>query len=347
MTGRAGFALVVSVLLIAILGIAAAGVLALGARELEIARAMARRAEARAAAEGGVRRSLGEWSSRRYRELAVGSVLSEGDNADRVDVTRLAHDLFLVRATAGRPGGVAPVTARAGGLVRTLDPDSLASAFPAPLSAGAAARVSGGTVANRDLGCATAGPGTPEPAPAILAPAVEVGPGATVTGEPAVLLADPPAHPRDALLRPPAIHHLRPTIVTAGAVTPRPESRAGVCQPGPGNWGGRAPSDPCHDHLPLLYAPGDLTVRGGEGRGLLVVDGDLHLVGHRFDGVILVRGRVSIAASAVVRGAVRGWEAEMGGGDLIFSPCHVRAALTAGGLDGPFRHPARLWVPAF
>jgi hypothetical protein len=345
MNGRPGFALVVSVLLIAVLGIAAAGILALGAREFEIARAMARRAEARAAAEGAARRTVGTWSSRRFHDLGEGEVRADSGGDGRVEVTRLAVDLYLVRASVHRAGGVVPITARAAVLVRSPDVDSLVAGFPATLVAESAAHVSGGTVASQDAGCA------PEPvhthAAAILAPQAEVGPGATVTGEPPVLLSDPPPTPGGALLVAPAIHALRPTLVTAPTITPRPESSAGVCQPGPENWGGRAPSDPCYHHLPLLYAPGDLTVRGGEGRGLLVVDGDLHLAGPRFDGLVLVRGRVSIDPGTQIRGAVRAGVIVMNGGDLTFSSCQLRAALTAGGLDGAFRHPARLWIPAF
>jgi hypothetical protein len=357
MTAPPGFALVFALVILAALSIAAAGMVAIGAREAEIAGAMARRADSRLAAESAAAWALATWSTREHGALVP------GEASGRVDVgrtgsnlpptveagfvvTRLGPALFAVHGIGHHADGGPPATARAGVLVRTVDPDSLAMAFPAAVTAETEALVDAGFVAG-DAGCADPR-GVPAPlgGPGVLAPNVTVAPAATVTGEPPVLLAPPPV-PASGILEPPLIDALATVPVAGGSVTPIPRVRGEDCQADEANWGAVAPSSPCYDHLPLVRAAGDLTVRGGEGRGLLIVDGDLVLDGVRFHGVVLVRGRVTIRAGAVVRGAVRASTVRIVDGSVAHDPCHVSAALTAGGLDGPFRVPDRLWVPVF
>ncbi|NIP81803.1 MAG: hypothetical protein GWM90_22325 [Gemmatimonadetes bacterium] len=107
------------------------------------------------------------------------------------------------------------------------------------------------------------------------------------------------------------------------------------------------PDTPCFDLLPLVLAEGDLGVFGGEGRGALVVQGDLRLDGIRFEGVVVATGRTTIGPGASVQGAVRAPVVSLDGGSVRYDRCAVNAAMLAGGLDRAFRPDARMWVPVF
>jgi hypothetical protein len=74
-----------------------------------------------------------------------------------------------------------------------------------------------------------------------------------------------------------------------------PVTRDGRCAIGePGNWGAPGdPASPCFDHFPILYRSGRLTLTGGVGQGILLVDGDLVVSGgFAFYGPVIVRGRL-------------------------------------------------------
>jgi hypothetical protein len=360
-TERPGFALAVSLLLIAGLAAIGAGMVLMGAREHELMTAATRRSSARTAAETAVRGALATWSTRRYQEIPVGQASeptaapqAARPTADALSpavraswtVLRLDSTLFLIHGEGrleGPDGAADPrgALASAGALVRTLSPGALAAAFPAAVTAGRDARIDGGLVSGSGS-CGAAGG-----APGVLAPSVYVDPAAVVTGAPPVSVAPaPPVVDPDPFTEP-----LLATLVTAtlegGTVTPRPRTAAGQCDPGPLNWGAVSTSSPCHALLPFIHATGDLTVRGGEGRALLLVDGDLFLESTRFHGLILVRGRLTLGPGASIRGAVRAGTVHVRDGSLSYDACQLRDALAAGDLDRPFPHPDRLWIPLF
>lgn len=336
MRNRPGYALIISILLVGVLAVGAGGILALGAREQEIAAAMARRTHARLTAESEVRAALARWSTRALRAMEIGHPWTPGgDGPGPVTITRLAETLYLVEAAAQVPGPATPVTARAGALVRTLDPCSLAAAFPAALAATHEARLLGGTVA--------ASPAST----GVLAPRVRIAPAAVVTGEPPAREAAPPDLPAPHLFSPPVAADLATVTVAGPTVTPRPRATADGCESHPSNWGAVSATNPCHDLRPFILAGGPLAVRGGEGRGLLVVRGDLDLAGLRFHGLILATGHVTIGPGTELNGAVRARTIEMRDGTVHHDAAPIRTALTAGGLDGPFRPPHRLWIPLF
>ncbi|HET9424603.1 MAG TPA: hypothetical protein VFO55_04455 [Gemmatimonadaceae bacterium] len=77
----------------------------------------------------------------------------------------------------------------------------------------------------------------------------------------------------------------------------------------------------------ITHAAGDLTVTGGSGRGVLIVDGRLSIVGaFRFTGVIVVRGGMETYASGT---AVAGLLRAAGELRLPFSVAYERSADTA------------------
>jgi hypothetical protein len=77
-----------------------------------------------------------------------------------------------------------------------------------------------------------------------------------------------------------------------------PSTVAGMCNRGDvRNWGdGQDHGAPCGDHFPVVHVTGDLTLLGGQGQGVLLVDGDLDIAGpFEYFGVIIVRGSLSTA----------------------------------------------------
>jgi len=112
--------------------------------------------------------------------------------------------------------------------------------------------------------------------------------------------------------------HATITLPAGAVVTPAPVVSAGRCdRVAPGNWGEPGGAGPCATFAPLIWARGDLELRGGTGQGVLLVDGDLTLsAGARFAGVILVRDDViSLGAGGTVLGAVLAEDAHVAPGD--------------------------------
>jgi hypothetical protein len=356
MTRRPGFALVVSLLLVVVLAALGAAMLALGAREAEIATALARRAEAHRVAESAARWALATWSTREYQRLGPGDSMVvqaplspevpqlEGAGFEaRATVRRLGERLFLVQATAHRGEPDAPAagfaTGRAALLVRTFDPGALARAFPAAAVAEDSVIVRVGFISGGGS-CEDA------PAPVIIAPRHLLDPEATVEDAPA-LLADPPPIPEPNPFADPLVGAIASITIAGGSVSPRPWSGGDGCLDDPLNWGSASPTGACHHRLPFVRATEDLEVTGGEARALLLVRGDLHLRDVEFHGLIITDGRVIVGNGTVIHGAVRARTVDMQGGNLMRDACAVREALSAGGLDAPFRPGSRHWLPAF
>ena len=94
----------------------------------------------------------------------------------------------------------------------------------------------------------------------------------------------------------------------------------------------------------VFGSSGDLTLRGGEGQGVLVVMGTLRLeVGTNFSGFALVGGDLVVGNGAIFQGMarVRGRLRLQEGGVLLGSACTAAVALRAAvELRGPLRLPA-------
>jgi hypothetical protein len=341
---RSGFALVVALLLTVTFAAIGAGMLAVAAREAEVSSAMAERSRARAVAESAVRLAFAGWSTRQYRELAVGEEVAwQGDSADDpvLRVRRLDAALFLVAAVASVPGRAAPATATAAVLVRTLDTEALAAGFLAAVMAESEARVRAGGVAGGDA-C-----GGGAPVAGIMAPLVVAESGATVAGVPAIAIDQPPPLPSPEVFAPLLLDRMATVQVGGGNASPRPRTEDGACVPDSLNWGAVSPLSPCNGLLPLVRSDADLELRNGEGRGMIVVDGDLELEGFRFHGILLVRGRLTVGPGSVIRGGVRADVFDMLDGSISYDACALADAVTAGGLDGAFRPGERWWLPVW
>ena len=96
------------------------------------------------------------------------------------------------------------------------------------------------------------------------------------------------------------------------AANPAPVVEAGACRADPANWGEpRDSTSPCRDRAPVVYAPGDLTIGGGVGQGVLLVDGRLTITGpFIYSGQIVVRRGMETNADAIsISGSIRAWRA--------------------------------------
>jgi hypothetical protein len=120
----------------------------------------------------------------------------------------------------------------------------------------------------------------------------------------------------------------------------------------PNNWG--EPEDPtsaCWDYFPLVYAPGDLTLSGGRGQGILLVEGNLLLAGNvRFYGIIVVQGKLDATDGQVIGGVMVDNEFALpasitGTTQLDFSRCVIHRAVTGAARPSVLRE--RSWVQLY
>lgn len=353
MTARPGFILLYSVVLVLVLSILAAGMLGIAAREGHIARSHLRLVEARAIAESGVRMASGsapDWrdaiqtGETRTWAPATGVDGSTQRTAE-VAVTRLDNTLYLVRAEArwGIAGAAEPRGAVAGAaaLFRLLDPDLALASFPAAVTADSLAEMHEGTVSGVDA-CA----GSTLSMPGVMAPEVDDR-GGSIEGAPTLEERAPPARPDDDPLAPVVVATIR-NIAPTGTGTAKPAAVGGVCVPDAWNWGAIDRSHPCHEYLPLVGAEGDLVLEGGEGRGILVVDGNAELKGPlTFHGLVLSTGRLVIGDAVEIRGAARARHMVIDGGTVILDHCMARVAIGLPAFKIPFPPASRWWIPPF
>lgn len=149
--------------------------------------------------------------------------------------------------------------------------------------------------------------------------------------------------------------HAAVTLAPGAVVTPAPRVAGGACdRAAPDNWGAPGGGGPCAAYAPLIWARGDLELRGGDGQGVLLVDGDLTLsAGARFVGVILVHDDVvSQGLGGTVLGAVLAEDANVAPGDhsLLDGASHIQRSRCA--IDRALERSARLvrvrdrwWAP--
>jgi hypothetical protein len=93
-------------------------------------------------------------------------------------------------------------------------------------------------------------------------------------------------------------NHTLPPGTYSGA---GPSTSGGVCNTSdPTNWGDpNNPSGACHYYWPIIHVPGDMHISGGSlGQGILIVDGDLSVVGNfEFSGIVFVYGGFKAAGT--------------------------------------------------
>ena len=134
---------------------------------------------------------------------------------------------------------------------------------------------------------------------------------------------------------------------------------SGVCQRSVlTNWGSverASPATPCESLFPIIHAKGDLHVSGGQGQGILLVDGNLTLSGKFwFSGLVIVRGTMqTTGAGAGVLGAVMAANIQLdddasstlGNSYVQWSSCSLMQALI--NTSPPSQAKERGWVEVF
>lgn len=351
-----GAALVGVVLLLLALGTLTTGLILISGQERLIARNAEEVLRIRIAAESGVRAVLSRWSTNEVREMATGEI-HQFDTAMNspagilvaTTIERLVGRQYLIRAEAIAENSGA--RARAGAIVEVLDDLDFWSEYPAALTTYGPVDVSSDTrVEGFDPRAV--------PADECLEHPIRIMEDLFGAAKrPALQVIDGEEVPTLRLGRLERDHIAAMADRTAGrTVVPRAHASATRCDfTAENNWGTPLqPLAPCGSYFPLIHAPGDLDVIGGEGQGILVVTGDLTLTdGAYFSGVVLVGGRLHMKENAHIDGAVLVLESERpsiieGGASLAYGPCEIKNALTRSPVvDRPFFPTHHGWVPEF
>ncbi len=372
---RSGFALLVVLLALLALGVIATVTLQTTLQRAVIARTRRSLLASRLRAYEGVAGAIEAWDSARFTDLPVGGSRTLDPAAGvAADVRRLEGGLFLVRGR-GRAGPAAARAALAvGALVRVVPATELWRDLPAAIAAAGTGGVRIEAAAKVDGRSPSASPNTPAACdaaaaavvaalfgaagrPAVLSSggaAVDIDPGAVVTGDPPVASAPEPLPVTEPRLGPVRLAPPPPPFrPAAGPVTPRPRQSGGACDTAVvGSWGAPLdPASPCADDYPLIVAPTDLELLGGSGQGVLVAAAGLTLrTGTLFRGVLLAAGPVRIDAGAIVEGAIRlvGGATASIAGTVRYDGCAIQRALEGSPLTHrPFALPGRTWIPLY
>ena len=142
-------------------------------------------------------------------------------------------------------------------------------------------------------------------------------------------------------------------VLPGGTYTPSPATVGTSCDlQSPTNWGDPGgDAAPCSGYIPLVRVDGDLTLPGGTGQGILLVNGDLRVTGpFTFHGMVLVKGGVDITAPTDVRGILAAAELRSGAGPVTqlkvhYSKCIISKSLDSSAPLSPLS--SRAWIPLF
>jgi hypothetical protein len=316
---RDGMVLPLALVAIVILGVAVASGSFLERADAGAARRAYLHASATGASEAGALAALAELRSAPPYDLAIGASRSRSYRdahpllRTTVSVTRLGETVFALRGVVEAAESPASAGDETRLLVRLdpLDPPATAAITTRrPPQLGAA------VVDGRDA----PGSGDCPPAASDDVPTAPVADSSTVDSIHAMLRAR-------AGKRYPA---------ASVAIDLRPAVTDGRCDPArQDNWGDPSATGPCASYRPVIHAEGDLTVDGGTGQGILLVDGDLQLGGgFKFDGLIIVHGELAIVGTgATLTGGVVAGDADLSPAEfpatIRRSSCTVRRALLA------------------
>lgn len=356
-TERRGFALPLAILVLTLLAL-------LAAAAVEAARATRRSsalAEADAAMQGAAESALGDLAARwpvALSRLAVGSgatftgATAPGGITTSVRVTRVALDLWWVTAEARLTGGSLAADGGGGwGRRRINGVLALGGAGPpigAPLVVGGSVEIAAPLDVAIDLASAGCPPLPPDSS------TIVVGPADTVTiasGVPTVSWRRDPAADGAARLDGwgavdwATLAASADLELGAGSVS----TAAGGCSAT--GWGTTGDAG-CGASPRVVHATGDLTVDGGSGAGVLLVDGRLRVTGaFRYTGLVVARGGIefdadgSAVTGAVVAGTPSGSGSAVrlnGATTLRASRCAVWQSLVANATPRPA--PGRWWA---
>lgn len=335
-TGSRGIALPLAVFALVMVGALVSGAFFIGRQEQTVGRNSVKLQQAFAVAEAGAHSAVANWSTEVYNALATGGTTTIGGSMGtngwyRGEVRRLNDQLFLVRSE----GFSRDSTARqqVGLLVRLRPIEiTLAAALETrgDLELGGSATIDGTDTAPAGWTCPPAGP----PIPRIRI----ADPDSAVAGFGDVAFED--------------LEALATKVLPGGTMPLSPAVAGAACDRAPaGNWGSPlTPAGPCGNYFPVIWVDGSLTLNGGQGQGILLVDGDLRLQGGvEFYGPVIVRGRISsTGAGGRVVGGVLAANSSLepntllGDTDIRYSSCALSRTLQASARGALLRE--RSWV---
>lgn len=270
--GRDGAVLIVVVLLTLAMLALAHGLLVSAESAYVTSRAHARVMELEALAAGAIEAELRRGWAPWMDSVAIGAVrdrpLAQTGARTVVSWRRLGHEVWIVGASSSRNGGPSVGSRR---LVWIHDPATRVGALPAVVSTAADAPVTA-------LGAIV-----PDTALVL-----------TVVDEPALGLLD--------------VARLLAAADSVGATgTPTPVEQGGACATAaPWNWGDPERSyRPCGAFFAARGSVGALTLEGGTGQGVFVVEGDLVVRGSAtLFGLVIATGRVDVVDGSSIEGRV-------------------------------------------
>jgi Tfp pilus assembly protein PilX len=300
---RNGFALPVAVFAIVIIGVLVAGGFFASTQEFRIGTNTIQQTRALGAAEFGLNQTHATWNVKWNTTMQRGEVrtltpaTSDGSVAT-VRVTRLNDQAFLV-ASEGSSGQARRRTAKL--LVLNVPQLNMLAALTTrgATKIGGSSFIDGNDHNYAGWDCPTAGPPLPGIATSDTSEITRAGCGNynCVAGSPKVVetpsAADTSTYFNFGSLDWAQLAAMANKYVIGGK-TALPSEVNGACnEADDSNWGEpyKANGGPCVDYYPIIYAGGQLTMNGGRGQGILLVEGDLHVQGgFEFYGPVIVRG---------------------------------------------------------
>ena len=386
-----GMALAMAVFALVIIGVLVAGAFFSGRLEQRSGANSVLATEAFEAAEGGVAYTVSPdgWNTATFNALAVGTdavqaPVSFGANLQAVPtVTKLNASVYLVRSEGQRLSGGNVLARRlVGTLVRAVIPDieiEGALTVYGQLTLGGSADIDGEDHIPAGWGGSCAAAGDPVAGVRINEDDIHTN-GANCNGDPPACVSGYPAVDIDTSVTPSTFTNFgdltfddlaaAANLVVSGtltglapdslaAPTGSPAGTPGRCNRANNrNWGepgiaGVIVIPRCYDYFPIVYAPGDLHISGGRGQGILLVRGNLTLSGGvEFFGPVIVLGEVrSTGTGGHVYGGLMARNANLdpsvitGNSVVNYSSCAVARALLGAASVKPLN--ARSWAQLF
>ena len=307
---RDGFALPVAVFAIVIIGALVAGAFFASTQEFRIGTNTIQQTRALGAAEFGLNQTQATWNNKWNTTMQRGQVQTltpaTADGAlATVRVTRLSDQAFLV-ASEGSSGQARRRTAKL--LVLNIPQLNMLAALTArgATKIGGSSFIDGNDHTYAGWDCPAVGPGLAGIAASDTSQITTAGCNNynCVAGNPKVVqtpaAADTSTYFNFGSLDWNQLRAMASKVATGGK-TALPSVVNGVCdEANPDNWGEpyKANGGPCVDYYPIIYATGQLTMNGGRGQGILLVEGDLHVQGgFEFFGPVIVRGMLKTSGT--------------------------------------------------
>jgi hypothetical protein len=355
-----GIALPIALFALVIIAALLAGSFYMGRMEQHHGDNTVARAQASEAAEAGLAATVAAWNTGAYNamanasEITLSTVTVGGTNTYTPTLRRINQATFLVRSEGrhlSRTGAVitrqqlgrlvrltipaidmtAAITTRVGISVSGSSdvsghdsvPPSLAGFCPPPGASAPGIRDSSGNVSTSG---ACSGASCIAGSPQILTdPTVNSG-SFNQFGD--LSFADLAAMANKTLAAGATYNGIGPTVNTG----PPPTCRITDLS----NWGDPAtPTGLCFSYFPIIYAPGDVRLTGGQGQGILLVAGDLDISGgFEFYGPVIVQGGIRstgtgghIVGGVMAQNALLNTSLITGNSNVTFSRCAISRAL--------------------